>query len=140
LIALAGSDAEGAYWTTSYRLTSAKGPGTDAQLALAKRCGRDDKLANSQNYTNGIQVTQIAVEAMRRVKAKGKKISRQALYEELLAMNGYNSYYPLTTVGPVSFSKSDREGVDSLQLYRAEGGIFREVGAPFASEWVKKIK
>jgi branched-chain amino acid transport system substrate-binding protein len=140
LIALARADAEGSYWTTAYRLTTAKGPGTDAQLALAKRYGRDAKLANSQNYTNGIQVTQIAVEAMRRVKAKGEKISRQTLYEELLAMNGFNAYYPLTTVGPVSFSKNDREGVDSLQLYRAEGGIFREVGAPFTSEFVQKIK
>jgi branched-chain amino acid transport system substrate-binding protein len=140
LIKLAGTDAEGSYWTTSYRLTTAKGEGTDAQLALAKRYGRDDKLANSQNYTNGIQVTQIAVEAMRRAKAKGKKVSRQTLYEELLAMNGYNAYYPLTTVGPVSFSKDDREGVDTLQLYRAQGGIFKEVGAPFASEYVKKIK
>ena len=114
--------------------------GARRQLALAERYGRDSKLANSQNYTNGIQVTQIAVEAMRRVKAKGKKISRQTLHEELLAMNGYNAYYPLTTVGPVSFSKDDREGVDSLQLYRAENGIFKEVGAPFASEYVKKIK
>ncbi len=140
LIALAGADAEGAYWTTSYRLTTAKGPGTDAQLALAKRCGRDDQVANSQNYTNGIQVTQIAVEAMRRVKAKDKKISRKTLHEELLAMHGYNAYYPLTTVGPVTFSETDREGVDLLQLYRAEGGIFREVGAPFASEYVNKIK
>jgi branched-chain amino acid transport system substrate-binding protein len=140
LIALAGTDAEGSYWTTSYRLTTAKGAGTDAQLALAKRYGRDEKLANSQNYTNGIQVTQIAVEAIRRAKAKGKKVTRQTLHEELLAMNGYNSYYPLTTVGPVSFSKEDREGVDSMQLYRAQGGIFKEVGAPFASEYVKKIK
>jgi branched-chain amino acid transport system substrate-binding protein len=140
LIALAGADAEGSYWTTSYRLTTAKGAGTDAQLAMAKRYGRDDKLANSQNYTNGIQVTQITVEAMRRVKAKGKKVSRQTLYEELLAMNGYNAYYPLTTVGPVTFSKTDREGVDSMQLYRAQGGIFTDVGAPFASEYVKKIK
>jgi branched-chain amino acid transport system substrate-binding protein len=121
-------------------LTTAKGAGTDAQLALAKRYGRDNKLANSQNYTNGIQVTQIAVEAMRRAKAKGKKVSRATLYEELLSMNGYNAYYPLTTVGPVSFSKNDREGVDSMQLYRAQGGIFTEVGAPFASEYVKKIK
>lgn len=140
LIALAGADAEGSYWTTSYRLTTAKGAGTDAQLALAKRYGRDNRLANSQNYTNGIQVTQITVEAMRRIKAKDKKISRATLYEELLNMNGYNAYYPLTTVGPVSFSKTDREGVDSQQLYRAEGGIFKEVGAPFASEYVKKIK
>ncbi len=140
LIALAGSAAESFYWTTSYRLTSAKGEGTDAQLALAKRYGRADKIANSQNYTNGVQVVQIAVEAMRRVKAKDKKITRQTLHEELLGMNGYNAYYPLTTVGPVSYSKTDREGVDTQQLYLAKDGVFIEVGLPFASEYVKKIK
>jgi branched-chain amino acid transport system substrate-binding protein len=104
LIGLAGSAAENYYWTTSYKLMTAKGPGTDAQLALAKRYGRDAKLANSQNYTNGIMVVQVAVEAMRRVKTKGKKVTRANLYEEMLAMNGYNAYYPLTTVGPVTFS------------------------------------
>jgi branched-chain amino acid transport system substrate-binding protein len=140
LVGLAGSAAENFYWTTSYKLMTAKGPGTDAQFALAKRYGRDDKLANSQNYTNGIMVVQIAVEAMRRVKAKGKKITRATLYEELLAMNGYNAYYPLTTVGPVSFSKTDREGVDTLQLYVAKGGVFYELGLPFVSEYVQKIK
>jgi branched-chain amino acid transport system substrate-binding protein len=140
LIALAGTDAEGSYWTTSYRLTTAKGAGTEAQLALAKRYGRDDNLANSQNYTNGIQVTQIAVEAMRRAKAKGQEVSRQALYEELLAMNGYNAYYPLTTVGPVTFSKTDREGVDTLQLYLAKDGVFHELDMPFESQYMKKMK
>ena len=87
LIALAGSAAENFYWTTSYRLTSVAGEGTSAQLALAKRYGRDEKTANSQNYTNGVQVAQIAVEVIRRAKSKGKKITRQSLYEELLAMN-----------------------------------------------------
>ncbi len=140
LIGLAGSAAENYYWTTSYKLMTAKGPGTDAQLALAKRYGRDAKLANSQNYTNGIMVVQVAVEAMRRAKTKGKKITRAALYEEMLAMNGYNAYYPLTTVGPVTFSKTDREGVDTLQLYVAKGGVFHELGLPFVSEYVKKIK
>jgi len=140
LVGLAGSAAENFYWTTSYKLMTAKGPGTDAQLALAKRYGRDAKLANSQNYTNGIMVVQIAVETIRRAKAKGKKISRATLHEELLAMNGYNAYYPLTTVGPVNFSKTDREGVDTLQLYVAKGGVFHELGLPFVSEYVKKIK
>ena len=140
LVGLAGSAAENFYWTTSYKLMTAKGPGTDAQLALAKRYGRNAKLANSQNYTNGIMVVQIAVEAMRRAKAKGKKITRATLYEELLAMNGYNAYYPLTTVGPVTFSKTDREGVDTLQLYVNKGGVFQGVGVPFTSEYVKKIK
>ena len=140
LIGLAGSAAENYYWTTSYKLMTAKGPGTDAQLALAKRYGRDESVGNSQNYTNGIMVVQVAVEAMRRVKAKGNKVTRANLYEELLAMNGYNAYYPLTTVGPVTFSKTDREGVDTLQLYVARDGVFHELGLPFASEYVKKIK
>ena len=140
LIGLAGSAAENYYWTTSYKLMTAKGPGTDAQLALAKRYGRDAKLANSQNYTNGIMVVQVAVEAMRRAKTKGKKVTRASLYQEMLGMNGYNAYYPLTTVGPVTFSKTDREGVDTLQLYVAKGGVFHEIGLPFVSEYVKKIK
>ena len=140
LVGLAGSAAENFYWTTSYKLMTAKGPGTDAQLALAKRYGRDDKVANSQNYTNGIMVVQIAVEAIRRTKSKGKKITRATLHEELLAMNGYNAYYPLTTVGPVTFSKTDREGVDTLQLYVNKGGVFYELGLPFVSEYVQKIK
>ena len=140
LVGLAGSAAENYYWTTSYKLMTAKGPGTDAQLALAKRYGRDASVANSQNYTNGIMVVQVAVEAMRRAKSKGKEITRANLYEELLGMNGYNAYYPLTTVGPVTFSKTDREGVDTLQLYVARDGVFNELGLPFASEYVKKIK
>ena len=140
LIALAGSAAENYYWTTSYKLMTSKGPGTDAQLALAKRYGRDDNLANDSNYTNGIMVAQVAVEAMRRVKAKGKKITRETLHEEILGMNGYNAYYPLTTVGPVTYSEDDREGVDTLQLYVSKGGVFYALGSPFVSEFVKKIK
>jgi branched-chain amino acid transport system substrate-binding protein len=140
LVGLAGSAAENYYWTTSYKLMTAKGPGTDAQFALAKRYGRDEKIANSQNYTNGIMVVQVAVEAMRRAKSKGKEITRAILHDEMLAMNGYNAYYPLTTVGPVSFSKTDREGVDTLQLYVAKAGVFNEIGLPFVSEYVQKIK
>ena len=140
LIALAGSAAENYYWTTSYKLTSEKGEGTSAQLSLGKRYGRDEKTANSQNYTNGVQVTQIAVECIRRAKAKGLKITRETLYEELLAMNGYNAYYPLTTVGPVTFSKSDQQGVDQLQLYLVKDGIYRSVGLPFTSEYIGKAK
>ena len=117
-----------------------KGEGTTAQLGLAERYGRDEKTANSQNYTNGIQVVQIAVEAMRRVKAKGKEMNRQSIYEALQSMNGYNAYYPLTTVGPVTFSDTDHQGVDFLQLYRVQSGVFQAVGTPFSSEYVKKIK
>ena len=140
LIALAGSAAENYFWTTSYALTSVKGEGADFQLALAKSYGRDEKTANSHNYTNGIMVTQVAVEAIKRAKAAGKEITRKALYEELLAMNGDNAYDPKTTVGTVSYSKTDKEGVDKLQIYRVDGGAWKAVGAPVASEYMKKIK
>ena len=141
LVSLAGSAAdENYYWTTSYKMMTAMGPGRDAQFALAKRYGRDEKVAKDANYTNGIMVIQVAVETMRRAKAKGKKINRETLYQELLAMNGFNAYNTLTTVGPVTFSKTDREGVDTLQLYVSRGGLFYEVGAPFVSEYVQKIK
>ncbi len=141
LVSLAGSAAnENYYWTTSYKMMTTEGPGRDEQFALAKRYGRDEGVAKDVNYTNGIMVAQVAVETMRRAKAKGKKITRATLYEELLAMNGNNAYNSLTTVGPVTFSKTDREGVDKLQLYGSKGGLFFEIGAPFESEYVKKIR
>lgn len=140
LIALAGSAAENFYWTTSYTLTSVPGEGTDFQLALAKRFGRDEKAANSHNYTNGMMVAQVAVEAIRRALAAGKEINRENLYQELLAMHGDNAYDPKTTVGPVTYSQDDKEGVDLLQIYRVEGGVWQAVGDPIASEFMQKIQ
>lgn len=140
LIALAGSSAENFFWTTSYTLTSEPGPGTDAQLALAKKYGRDDKTANSHNYTSGIMVSQIATECIIRAKSKGKKITKESLYEELVMMNGLNAFYPVTTVGPVTYSQTDRMGVDSLQLYMAKDGVFQAVDTPFFPEYAKKIE
>jgi branched-chain amino acid transport system substrate-binding protein len=140
LIALAGSAAENFFWTTSYKITSEPGVGTDAQRALAKRYGRDDKAANSHNYANGIMVAQVAAETIRRAKAKGKKITKEVLYEELLQMNGMNAFYPVTTVGPVTYSKTDKAGVDTLQLYSVQNGQFKSVGKPFIPEYTGKIK
>jgi branched-chain amino acid transport system substrate-binding protein len=138
LIDLAGAAANGFFWVTSYKLTSEHKDLAEQQVAIAKKYGRDDKTANSHNYTNGMMVTQVAIEAMRRVKAKNKEITKQALYEELLAMNGPGAYTPFTTVGPVTFSKTDREGVDTLQLYVVKDGVFRSVGTPFLPESYKK--
>ncbi|MBE0618137.1 MAG: ABC transporter substrate-binding protein [Proteobacteria bacterium] len=140
LIALAGPAAEGFLWATSYTLTSEPGKGTDFVLDVAKRYGRDEKTANSHNYTAGMMVTQLAVETMRRALAHDKKVTRASLFDELNAMNGANAYSPLTTVGPVTFSPSDREGVDTLQLYRDQGGKFVREGAPFIPEYYSKIK
>ncbi|MCJ8499506.1 ABC transporter substrate-binding protein [Desulfatitalea alkaliphila] len=140
LIALAGSAAENFFWTTSYRLTSVPGVGTEAQLALAERYGRDDKTANSHNYTNGIMVAQVAFEAIRRCKAKGNPVNRVNLTAELNQMNGLNAFYPVTTVGPVTYSATDRAGVDSLQLYRVQDGQWHAVDAPFRSEYMRKVE
>lgn len=140
LIALAGDAAENFYWTTSYIVTSEPGVGAEAQLALAKRYGRDEKAANSHNYANGVMVAQVAAETIRRAKAKGKEITKETLYQELLEMNGMNAFYPVTTVGPVTYSKDDHQGVDTLQLYAVQNGEFRAVGKPFIPEYTDKIK
>jgi branched-chain amino acid transport system substrate-binding protein len=140
LIELAASAAEGYYWTTSYTLTSEPGDGTTFQLMLARKYGRDDKTANSHNYTNGMMVAQLAVETIRRVKAKGEKVTRESLYKELNAMNGDKGYSPGNTVGPVTYSPTDHAGVDTLQIYAVKAGVFRSVGKPFMPAFVAKIK
>jgi len=137
LIDLAGSAAEGFFWTTSYTLTSEPGPGTDFQLMLAKKYSRDEKTANSHNYTNGMMVAQVAVEAIRRVKAEGGKVTRESLYKTLNAMNGANSYSPGNTVGPVTYSPTDHAGVDTLQIYSVQSGVFKAVGKPFIPKFAK---
>jgi len=139
LIALAGEAAENFYWTTAYRVMSEPGAGTDFQMALAKRYDRDEKTANSHNYTNGIMVAQLAVEAIRRAKEAGE-VTNESVYAALNGMNGDNAFVPGTTVGPVTYSETDRAGVDMLQLYRAKDGVFVAEGEPFSSAYMKKIK
>ncbi|WP_300458770.1 ABC transporter substrate-binding protein [Desulfobacula sp.] len=140
LIALAPDACEGYFWTCSFNLTSEKGEGTTKQLALAKLYGRDDKAANSHNYAAGIMVAQVTTETIKRVKAKGKKVTKENCYNELNAMNGANAYHPYTTMGPVTYSKTDRAGVDMLQIYSVQGGVFKKIGTPIQSEYMKKIK
>jgi branched-chain amino acid transport system substrate-binding protein len=140
LVALAGPSAENFFWTTSYIVTNEPSPGATAQLELAKKYNRDEKAANSHNYTNGMMVAQVATEVIKRAKAKGKEINKVTLYEELQAMNGDKAFLPGTTVGPVTYSKTDHTGVDSLQLYVVKGGVFTSVGKPFVPEYTGKIK
>ncbi len=140
LIALAGAAAEGFFWTCSFNQTSEPGEGTEKQLALAKRYGRDDKAANSHNYAAGIMVAQVAVEAIKRAKAKGLEINRENLFMVLNQMHGDNSYHPYTTMGPVTYSEMDRAGVDMLQIYSVQYGAFKKVGTPIQSEFMKMIK
>jgi len=140
LIALAGTAAENYFWITAFNITSVPGAGTTNQLALAKKYGRDDKAANSHNYAAGIMVAQVATEAILRAKAADLKINKANLYKVLNGMNGGNAYLPYSTTGPVSYSKTDRAGVDMLQIYSVQNGVFKAVGAPVESEYMKKIK
>ena len=137
LIALAGDAAEGFFWTTGYRLTSVDGPWVQWQLDFAKKYGRDEKTANSHNYANGIMAAQVAVEAIRRVKESGNEISRANLVAELNSMNGDKAFETMTTVGPVSYSETDRMGVDHLQMYVVQDGVFKAAGEPFQPEFLK---
>jgi branched-chain amino acid transport system substrate-binding protein len=140
LIALAGKACEGYVWSCSFNLTSEKNEGTTKQLALAKRYHRDSKAANSHNYAAGIMVAQVTTEVIKRAKAKGLKITKKTLYDELNAMHGANAYQPYTTIGPVTYSKTDHAGVDMLQIYTVKNGVFRKVGNPIQSFYMKKIK
>ncbi len=140
LVALAGDAAENFYWTTSYIITNEPSPGATAQLELAKKYNRDEKAANSHNYANGMMVAQVVTEVIKRTKAKGKEINKDTLYEELQLMNGDNEYSPETTVGPVTYSKTDHVGVDTLQLYVVEDGAFKSAGKPFIPVYTEKIK
>lgn len=139
LVALAGPAAENFYWTTSYIVTNEPSPGATAQLDLAKKYNRDEKAANSHNYANGMMVAQVATEIIKRCKAAGKEVTKENLYEELQAMNGDKAFSPGTTVGPVTFSKTDHAGVDTLQLYIVKDGAFRSAGTPFVPEYTGKI-
>ncbi len=139
LVALAGASAENFYWTTSYIITNEPSDGATAQLDLAKKYNRDEKAANSHNYANGMMVAQVATELIKRAKAKGK-VTKETLYQELLGMNGDNDFSPGTTVGPVTYSKTDQAGVDTLQLYVVSGGAFKSAGSPFIPEYTEKIK
>ncbi|MCP4342847.1 MAG: ABC transporter substrate-binding protein [Desulfobulbaceae bacterium] len=140
LVALAGTSSENFYWTTSYIVTNEPSPGATAQLELAKKYNRNEKAANSHNYANGMMVAQVATEVIKRTKAKGKEINNVTLYEELQLMNGDNAFSPGTTVGPVTYSKTDHAGVDSLQLYVVKDGAFKSAGEPFIPVYTEKIK
>ena len=139
LIALAADASEGFLWTCSYNLTYEDNEKTKQQLALAKKYGRDDKAANSHNYAAGILQAQIATEAIRRAKAAGMKITKENLYKVLNQMNGSNAYDTFATVGPVSYSKDDRVGVDVVNIYMVDGGKFKTISS-IESAYMKKLR
>ena len=135
LIALAGTATEGFFWACSYNLTSENNEGAKKQLELAKKYGRDDKAANSHNYGAGILAAQIATEAIKKAKAAKLEVNRENLYNMLNDMK-FDSF---VAAGPVTFSKTERIGVDVQNIYVAEGGKFKKIKS-VESEFIKKVR
>lgn len=139
LVALAGKAAEGFLWTCSYNLTTENNAKSKKQLELAKRYGRDEKAANSHNYAAGILQAQIPTAAILRAKAQGMKINTENLYKALLQLNGKHAYGTFAAVSPLTYSKSDRIGVDAVNIYQVKQGTFRAIGS-IESEYMKKVR
>ena len=133
LISLIGSDMVNYFWITSFIGTSDQSDGRDKLLALATKYNRDDVTANSYFYANGVMVAQLVTETITRLKANGLAITRENIKAELERINGENFYSPYTTVGPVTFSITDKAGVNTLQLYSIQEGMFKRFGEPFIS-------
>lgn len=139
LIALAGNAAEGFLWTCSYNLTSEQNEGAKKQIELAKRYHRNNKAANSHNYATGILMAQIPTEIIRRAKSSGMDVNQGNLYKILIQMNGNKAFSSFAAAGPVTYSKSDHIGVDQLQVYQAQGGVFKSIDS-IESAYMKKIR
>jgi len=139
LVALAGAASEGFLWTCSYNLTSENNEKAKKQLELAKKYGRDAKAANSHNYAAGILQAQIATMAIQQAKAAGLKITPANLFKTLHKMNGKNAFDSFAAVSPVTFSKTDRIGVDSVNIYKVQSGEFKAISS-IESEYMKKVR
>jgi branched-chain amino acid transport system substrate-binding protein len=136
LISLTGASLKDYYWITAFLGTSQASAGKDKQLALAAKYNRSDATANSYFYANGIMVAQLVTETIKRVKSKGLEVTRDNLKIEMDQMNGENAFHPYTTVGPVTFSNLDHAGVNTLQMYNIQEGVFKPFGEAFITEFL----
>ena len=139
LVALAGKAAENFYWTCSYNLTSEQNDKSKKQLELAKAYGRDDKAANSHNYAAGILQAQIPTQAIIMAKKEGLEVTPANLYKMLEKMNGANAYDSFAAVGPVTYSPTDHVGVDVVNIYKVENGVFKAISS-IESAYMKKLR
>ncbi|WDP91764.1 MAG: ABC transporter substrate-binding protein [Desulfobacter sp.] len=139
LIALAGDAAENYYWTCSYNLTTEDNEKSQKQLKLAKTYGRDDKAANSHNYAAGILQAQIPTQAIIMAKAAGLEVNPANLYKMLNQMNGAKVFNSFAAVGPVSYSANDHVGVDVVNIYKVDKGVFKAISS-IESEYMKKLR
>lgn len=132
LLKLAETASSGFLWVTSFESTYEKHEGTNLLKKLGKQFNRKPETTTSVYYANGVMVAQVFVGALKQAQEKHKKIDRQTLYQTLNQMNGKNALRLATTVGPVTFSKNDRKGVDQLKIFKAHSGQFISFGEPFS--------
>ena len=139
LVALAGDAAENFYWTCSYNLTSEDNAKSKKQLELATTYGRDEKAANSHNYAAGILQAQIPTQAILMAKKQGLKVTPANLYKMLNMMHGENAYDSFAAVGPLTYSEKDHVGVDVVNIYKVENGVFKAISS-IQSAYMKKLR
>jgi len=139
LVALAGAAAENFYWTCSYNLTSEDNAKSKKQLELAKTYGRDEKAANSHNYAAGILQAQIPTQAIMMAKEAGLAVTPANLYKMLNMMHGDKAFDSFAAVGPVSYSENDHVGVDVVNIYKVEHGVFKAISS-IKSVYMKKLR
>jgi len=138
---LAGEAAEGFLWATSYFVGSDEdAPGMALQREIGERYGRGEETIADVNYTTGLNQVAIYVEAARRAAEQGE-VTSQTMYEALLAMNdeAEGAYDTGFTVGPTSFSETDRVGTDALRLLEVQNGEFVAVTEPFTPETFAQV-
>jgi branched-chain amino acid transport system substrate-binding protein len=135
LIALAGTATEGYIWADSYNLTSENNEKAKKQLELAERYDRDEKAANSHNYAAGILAAQIATEAIKETKKAGIKVNRANIYKTMQTLH-FDSF---AAAGPITYSPTERIGVDVQNIYIAKDGVFQKIQS-FESQYMQKVR
>jgi branched-chain amino acid transport system substrate-binding protein len=134
LTSLAGAAAEGYIWATSYRLADEDTPGMRLQQEIGKRYGRTEDTYTDVNYTTGMLMTAIHIEAIRRAAEKGEEsISSESVYRELLDMNGSRAFDSGFAISPITFSRSDRVGADDIRLIQVQNGAWRPISGALRS-------
>jgi len=137
LVNLAGDAAEGFLWTTSFKMA----PNIPLQSEIGQRYGRSEETIADVNYSTGLLQAAIYVEAARRAVAAGEAVSKATIYQHMLMMNADQEgvFQTPFAVGAVSYSQTDRVGVDALHLLQDQGGTFVSISEPFNSDTFRTV-
>jgi len=146
LIRLAGDAAEGFLWASSYFTLDENTPGITLQRQLAARYNRSADILNSTNYTAGMLVAAIAVEAMRRAALRfNGRIDNETVYQTLIGMNGPNAFRPGFAVSTkagieIDFTRTEQTGSEGLRVLEVKAGKFVPVTTPFTSALFRQVR